>query len=438
MEGGIDMKYLKVSALCLVVILAVSLTLVLNPRVDIDSGTVQIYIGPSTALATASLDYTVDGTADDVQLQAALNALPTDGGCIYLLNYDYQSTAATTVTRAINNVVIVGVGNGTYLSCDGATPIFTVGGTGWVFRDLRTDAGGISGSCTKQNVTEGTTCTSLSIVSGSIDTDIFPIDGARVDLNFTKLTGAGQDCALRVSTDRDLDSSGIWLSLLGTSQNSAAWAFGGTGAAEISLVFSDVLDKGVDGGITMPSANARFTLSDNCMVARARSTGWGFGGEPNVAYAFTLYGGDMRTEEDLDVLGYVRFGANFRGKLYESGGEPYLESTSNSQLHIINKHTAGTMYIDSQRVAASSGIGLDFRTYNGSNVITDRLTITSGSTLGAVNLSQNTFLTGYEMASPGSPTANGWFLWAKDNGAGKTQLMVTFPTGAAQQVAIQP
>ena len=43
-----------------------------------------------------------------------------------------------------------------------------------------------------------------------------------------------------------------------------------------------------------------------------------------------------------------------------------------------------------------------------------------------------------EMTAPTAPAANNAILFLQDNGAGKTQLMVLFPTGAAQQVAIEP
>lgn len=38
---------------------------------------------------------------------------------------------------------------------------------------------------------------------------------------------------------------------------------------------------------------------------------------------------------------------------------------------------------------------------------------------------------------PGSPAA-GAIIFTQDNGAGKTKLMVQFPTGVAQQVSIEP
>lgn len=47
-------------------------------------------------------------------------------------------------------------------------------------------------------------------------------------------------------------------------------------------------------------------------------------------------------------------------------------------------------------------------------------------------------LEGIETTEPAAPSANGWKLFAVDNGAGKTKLMVRFPSGASQQLAIEP
>ncbi len=48
------------------------------------------------------------------------------------------------------------------------------------------------------------------------------------------------------------------------------------------------------------------------------------------------------------------------------------------------------------------------------------------------------FLSGVEQTAPAAPAANGYRIFAQDNGGGKTQLMVIFASGAAQQIAIQP
>jgi hypothetical protein len=43
-----------------------------------------------------------------------------------------------------------------------------------------------------------------------------------------------------------------------------------------------------------------------------------------------------------------------------------------------------------------------------------------------------------EMTAPAAPAANKVVLFCRDNGSGKTQLCARFPTGAIQQVAIEP
>jgi hypothetical protein len=48
------------------------------------------------------------------------------------------------------------------------------------------------------------------------------------------------------------------------------------------------------------------------------------------------------------------------------------------------------------------------------------------------------YLEMYEMTAPAAGAANTARIFSQDNGAGKTQLMVQFATGAAQQIAIQP
>lgn len=107
------------------------------------SNYVTITIGPDTALG-ASPDYTCDGTSDNVQFQAALNALPANGGKLHILGGQYNFD--TTVTRAIDNVVIEGVGYSTYLVYNGATAIFIAGGNRWQFQDIRFDNGYITAS----------------------------------------------------------------------------------------------------------------------------------------------------------------------------------------------------------------------------------------------------------------------------------------------------
>jgi hypothetical protein len=48
------------------------------------------------------------------------------------------------------------------------------------------------------------------------------------------------------------------------------------------------------------------------------------------------------------------------------------------------------------------------------------------------------FMESSEITDPTAPSANRARIYCKDNGSGKTQLVVRFPTGAVQQLAIEP
>lgn len=88
-------------------------------------------------------DYFCDGVADDVQIQAALDALPATGGCIFLLDGTYN--LANQIARAIDDIKIMGCGQATLLNLDGVNPVITAGvQDGWLFAHFSTDAGGVS------------------------------------------------------------------------------------------------------------------------------------------------------------------------------------------------------------------------------------------------------------------------------------------------------
>jgi hypothetical protein len=109
--------------------------------------------------AATVADYTIDGTADDVQFQSALDALPATGGIIQVMSSG-TITFTATVSRAINNVTIIGTGQGTLFNYDASHALFSVGSqTGWSFKDLATDAGGITNYTTAylENIKLGST-----------------------------------------------------------------------------------------------------------------------------------------------------------------------------------------------------------------------------------------------------------------------------------------
>jgi parallel beta-helix repeat protein len=147
------------TAIIVVSVLGVQLDIVPkdNGSPIIGQGQVVLRIG-TKAEASGTVDYVCDGVDDDIQFQGALDALPANGGTIEILvgNYDVGAT----VTRAIDNVTIVGTGRGTYITYNAVNYIFTAGGNNWQFKNLRTDVGSINMGATTgwswENVTVNT------------------------------------------------------------------------------------------------------------------------------------------------------------------------------------------------------------------------------------------------------------------------------------------
>lgn len=77
---------------------------------------------------------------------------------------------------------------------------------------------------------------------------------------------------------------------------------------------------------------------------------------------------------------------------------------------------------------------------NVSNNIDIRLTRVAAGIVGirSTNTTTGGVLSFIERTAPSAPAADGCYIYAQDNGAGKTQLMALFSSGAAQQLAIQP
>lgn len=76
--------------------------------------TTRFTVGTSTAGWTADrVDYLCDGTADDVEINAAIQALPTTGGEVVILDGTYNLTGPILVNK--NNVTLSGNGQSTIL-----------------------------------------------------------------------------------------------------------------------------------------------------------------------------------------------------------------------------------------------------------------------------------------------------------------------------------
>ena len=118
-------------------------------------------------------DYSCDGTQDNVEIQAALDALPFGGGIISLAPGTYNLTE--TISRPIDNVIIEGSGAGTVLNYDNVHPVFSAGNqSNWVFRNLKTDSGGIDVSNAADWIEDDITIGTVYVRFGSEDTTVSP------------------------------------------------------------------------------------------------------------------------------------------------------------------------------------------------------------------------------------------------------------------------
>jgi len=189
-------------------------------------------------------DYRCDGTADDVQINAALNALPAGGGKVVLL--DGTFTIVDPITFPKNNVTLEGQGRSTFIDGDGLATnehgIVISGRTDCVVRNLaiQTEDGG------------GKVCECILIEDGS---DRFVIEGVTIvnsDRNGIGICGTNiVEGYIAGCFIEDVDNSGIIVAMDGTNyiyrlRIHSNYIAGGGGCA-ISL--SDAIEANIIGNI---------------------------------------------------------------------------------------------------------------------------------------------------------------------------------------------
>lgn len=110
------------------------------------------------------------------------------------------------------------------------------------------------------------------------------------------------------------------------------------------------------------------------------------------------------------------------------------DGTTAQTLRVYGTYTDASNYVRASLAATSTAVTLAAETA-GTGADNVPVIINPGGT-SQVEVGNGVQFT--EMTAPSAPAANKVILYAVDNGAGKTQLMALFPSGAAQQVAIEP
>jgi len=115
------------------------------------------------------------------------------------------------------------------------------------------------------------------------------------------------------------------------------------------------------------------------------------------------------------------------GSNYERGFLKWDSNTLKIGTEVLGTGTARGLLLDTGGRVASINIGGTYNTVAVSGILTTNSVFTVG-----------TYIEASEMTAPSAPSADKVRIYAEDNGSGKTRLMAIFPSGAAQQIAIEP
>lgn len=167
---------MKKITLITTIALVLALTMLLSPlgldigRDDFGDLYGKIYIGNALSALDFDSDFECDGVNDEVQFRAAIAALPPEAGMLYVSAGAYQFADGETVSSNLTGVSIVGLGACTTFTGDGTTPLFQATADGWLFMNLRVDAGGLDMADTEDwcwiNVGVGSTLYSVYTDAG--------------------------------------------------------------------------------------------------------------------------------------------------------------------------------------------------------------------------------------------------------------------------------
>jgi hypothetical protein len=173
-------------------------------------------------------------------------------------------------------------------------------------------------------------------------------------------------------------------------------------------------------GLTIPaSAGVGFRWDSNTGILYEAANTLAQSNGTN-AQTFNLY--NTYTDASNYERGFMRYVSN----AFEIGHEAAGTGTTTRELRFVNGGAARLTINSSGHTVVALGRSL----FLGNAVSWTQLDNQMRLGGGALEM--------VEQTAPAAPAANGVRIYAEDDGAGKTRLMALFPTGAAQQIAIEP
>ena len=184
------------------------------------------------------------------------------------------------------------------------------------------------------------------------------------------------------------------------------------------------------------SSNVTTLISrtDYTLVPQAASIGWG---------NLTSFASDLSLARDAANTLAQRNATNAQAfRVYNT----YTDASNyergfikwNANVLEIGAESAGTGTPRNVLIKSNSGV-LTLNDGNSAMVLTSGdLQVGARTLSGVTSIVQSTYHQMTEMTAPAAPAANNVRIYAEDNGSGKTRLMALFPTGVAQQIAIEP
>lgn len=186
------------------------------------------------------------------------------------------------------------------------------------------------------------------------------------------------------------------------------------GTRTLEAKLADIINAADYGATVAGSASANTTAINNAITAAATSGGNGFVlVSPGVSY----------TEASLVI----------------PDGVVLLVFSTSGILTVLTKHQGTTLPVTKGGIAikgqGNTGVLLRSLDYGvTAEPIMQILDLTNGDLAGL----EFKFAELTEISDPTAPSANKGRLYVRDNGSGKSQLVVRFPTGAVQVIATEP